>query len=848
MWSLRTHRNSDPALIWLPVAQIAAAFLQGFCCILTPRRPDVFHEGKVVDQQYTVSVASRFTFAWVSGLLEDKVRNKTLNMKDLPSLPFSLRSQTLHAHFEQVRGSRKLWKALVIVHRRPLVVQYVLSLLSCALSFGPQVALYRILRLLEHRPLASREESQAWFWVAGLGLIMVLAFTVDSWLWWMMYSELGVPVHAELSALVFAKSMRCKNVNSSESPTQPQLAQKEMLADEEDDGLKKSRQRIVNLAAVDTKRVADFAAFNFLVPFSIFKLIISCAFLVTLIGWKSLLAGLTVAALVAPINTILAKRYSAAQEQFMKASDKRIATVTEVLQGIRQIKFSATENQWEEKVAEKRSAELDWLWKASCYTSGLISVWILGPLMLSAASLTTYALIHGKLTPSIAFTAMSIFGSLEKSLSSLPDALSRGLEAKISADRIDQYMGASERKFYTSAVDAIAFENAKIAWPAEGGDDERSNRSVGVATDRFILHDLNLRFPSKCLSVIAGRTASGKSLLLASIIGECDILAGEVRVPCSPPLEDRFDLQAIPASWIIDSAIAYVAQNPWIENSNIKDNILFGLPYDRSRYEKVLFACRLETDLSSLPDGDLTEIGANGVTLSGGQRCRVCFARALYSRAGILILDDIFSALDAHTGRHVFEHGLTGELGQNRTRILVTHHVSLCLPRADYYVLLGEGSVQCAGPAEMLTRNESLADIASQLQDAETRKSVAEGEEDLPEDHVARSHKPVAAPNIRPSMSSKGSIPLKFSEEKRTTGSIPLSICATYLRKGKQLPLWVLALIVYSGYTALIFGRVSQLLYHFVKLMLTSLKSPGVSTSGLAPPALRRILHIILPS
>ncbi|MCJ1470897.1 hypothetical protein MMC07_009545 [Pseudocyphellaria aurata] len=807
-WSWGSRGNRNEMSRRLLMIQAAAAFMQGVCCMLVPRRPDVFYQGKVVDLEYTVSIGSQLTFTWVSRLLHGIARKKSLNMDDLPLMPFRMRSHTLHTGFEQFRASLKVWKALVFFHRRPLIVQLVLSLLSCALSFGPQVALYWILKSLEARPLASSQDSQAWFWVAGLGTIMLLASTVDSWVWWMMNAELGVPIYVELAALVFAKSMRCKNVNQSDSPKQAQLGQIESLPNEEADELKKGRQRIVNLAVVDTKRIADFAAFSSLLPQSIFKFTISCAFLVTLIGWESLLAGLAVTALVIPINLFFAKRYSAAQDHLMKASDKRIAALTEVLQGVRQIKFSATEKEWAEDINEKRSAELHWLWKAACYNAGLISVWILVPMMLSAASLITYALIHGNLTASVAFTAISVFGSLETSLSSLPDALSRGFEAKVSADRIDQYMGSSERNVTTSAADAVTFDNAEIAWPVEGSEEERSNRGVCETKDRFVLHHLNLCFPSKGFSVIAGETASGKSLLLASIIGECDVLAGEVRVPYSPPLKDRFDLQATPDNWIIDSAVAYVAQNPWIETADFKDNILFGLPYDHSRYKKVLSACRLEADLLILPDGDRTEIGANGVNLSGGQRWRVCFARALYSRAGILVLDDIFSALDAHTGRYVYEHGLTGELGQNRTRILVTHHVSLCFPRADYCVLLGGGSVEYAGPVEMLTRNKSLIDFGSQLQDTGSGKGVAQKDDDIVEVQVPLPSEPMAPPENEPSALLNTSTPKKFSdEEKRTTGSVPLLIYTTYLTKGKQVPLWILAFIIFLSYAGLVVGR-----------------------------------------
>jgi ABC-type multidrug transport system fused ATPase/permease subunit len=145
--------------------------------------------------------------------------------------------------------------------------------------------------------------------------------------------------------------------------------------------------------------------------------------------------------------------------------------------------------------------------------------------------------------------------------------------------------------------------------------------------------------------------------------------------------------------WIISSSIAYVAQIPWIENASIKDNITFGLPLDDGRYAKVIEACALQKDLEMLDDGDLTDIGANGINLSGGQKWRVSFA------------------VDANVGRHLYEQALTGELGRGRTRVLVTHHVSLTLPKTKYCVLLADGQLEAAGTTEELRRSGKLKSL-----------------------------------------------------------------------------------------------------------------------------------------
>ena len=186
-------------------------------------------------------------------------------------------------------------------------------------------------------------------------------------------------------------------------------------------------------------------------------------------------------------------------------------------------------------------------------------------------------------------------------------------------------------------------------------------------------------------SVIHGASGSGKTLVLSSIIGEANIESGSVYVP---------KILATPTStqWMIPGAIAFVAQTPWLENATIRDNILFGLPHQGRRYQEAIEASALPEDLAIFPDGDMTEVGARGINLSGGQRWRMSLARAFYSRASILILDDIFSAVDTHVGKHILEKGLTGSICHGRTRILATHHTALCFPKASYIVELRDGS------------------------------------------------------------------------------------------------------------------------------------------------------------
>ena len=489
----------------------------------------------------------------------------------------------------------------------------------------------------------------------------------------------------------------------------------------------------------------------------------------------------------------------------MKFRDQKMSVVAECLNGIRQIKFSALERQWQEKIGEKRRLELHTQWRSFRFDVCLICIWIGGPVMLSAVSLTVYALLEGELSASIAFTTLAILGQIESTLAIIPELTTDALDAWVSIKRIEEYLNAPEKVDCTIPSDTVSFEGASIAWPSDSQEGD---------PDRFILRDVNLRFPNKELSVISGKTGSGKSLLLASILGEVDKIAGTIKVPKGPSVIDRFDHKATKGNWIIDGSIAFVAQIPWIENASIKDNILFGLPCNIGRYKKVLSVCALEKDLDMLPDGELTDIGANGINLSGGQRWRISFARALYSRAGILVLDDIFSAVDAHVGRHLFEEALTGELGAGRTRILVTHHVQLCLSRTKYSVLLENGTIAHAGFVADLQRSGSLADFLKlEEEDEKQEESLIIDGEELDGNNLQKVFSRITEASVRiddGAIDTKGKgQPKKFTEDEgRETGSVKLAVYKEYTVTSGGLKIWIPLVCFFIGYMALGLGRV----------------------------------------
>ena len=129
-------------------------------------------------------------------------------------------------------------------------------------------------------------------------------------------------------------------------------------------------------------------------------------------------------------------------------------------------------------------------------------------------------------------------------------------------------------------------------------------------------------------------------------------------------------------------------------------SILFTLPYNADRYAATIEACGLQPDLAILQHGDQTQVGERGVILSGGQKARVCLARAIYSRADTLLLDDVLSAVDSHTAKWILDNALTGLLAARRVLILVSHHVQLCAPRARSVMHLQGGGAAFVGTGD----------------------------------------------------------------------------------------------------------------------------------------------------
>jgi ATP-binding cassette subfamily C (CFTR/MRP) protein 1 len=252
----------------------------------------------------------------------------------------------------------------------------------------------------------------------------------------------------------------------------------------------------------------------------------------------------------------------------------------------------------------------------------------------------------------------------------------------VSIKRINHFMNAEELDPSSVSHDPsetapLVIENGTFSW-----DDDQ------------VLKNINIRLEKNSLSAVVGTVGSGKSSLISAFLGEMEKISGRVNTVGS---------------------IAYVAQQAWIQNASLRDNILFGKSFDKVLYDKVIESCALKPDFEMLPAGDQTEIGEKGINLSGGQKQRVSLARAVYANSDVYFLDDPLSAVDSHVGKHIFEKVLGPEgLLKNKTRVLVTHGITY-LPQTDKIIVLKDGEVSESGTyQELLDKKGAFSEFLLQ--------------------------------------------------------------------------------------------------------------------------------------
>uniref|UniRef100_A0A453QSA7 ABC transporter C family member 13 n=1 Tax=Aegilops tauschii subsp. strangulata TaxID=200361 RepID=A0A453QSA7_AEGTS len=611
---------------------------------------------------------SRMSFWWLNPLMKMGYE-KPLEDKDMPLLGATDRAQNQYLVFMEKLNREKqspshatpsfFW-TIVSCHKRAILVSGFCALLKVlTLSTGPI-----LLKAFINVSLGKGSFKYEGFVLAAVMFVCKFCESLSQRQWYFRTRRLGLQVRSFLSAAIYKKQQKLSNAAK----------------------MKHSSGEIMNYVTVDAYRIGEFPYWFHQTWTTSVQLCIALAILYNAVG-AAMLSSLVVIIITVLCNAPLAKLQHKYQSKLMEAQDVRLKAMTESLVHMKVLKLYAWEAHFKKVIEGLREVEYKWLTAFQLRRAYNSFLFWSSPVLVSAATFLTCYLLKIPLDASNVFTFVATLRLVQDPIRQIPDVIGVVIQAKVAFTRISKFLDAPElngqarKKYYVGIDYPIAMNSCSFSW------DENPSKPT--------LKNINLAVKAGEKVAICGEVGSGKSTLLAAVLGEVPKTEGTIQV-CGK--------------------IAYISQNAWIQTGTVQDNILFGSPMDRERYHNTLARCSLVKDLEMLPYGDCTQIGERGVNLSGGQKQRVQLARALYQNADIYLLDDPFSAVDAHTATSLFNEYVMSALS-DKTVLLVTHQVDF-LPVFDSILLMSDGEVIRSAPyQDLLADCEEFKDLVNAHKD-----------------------------------------------------------------------------------------------------------------------------------
>lgn len=641
----------------------------------------------------------------------------------------------------------------------------------------------------------------------------------------------GGQVRSALISLIFNKAMTISGrAKAGGRPPQEPPAdikpgsdeEKKWYADQMDKqygGKGWSNGRIISLMSTDTNRIDKAAGWFHIVWTSPVALVVTIALLLVNLTYSAL-PGIGLFLLSVPIMGMAVRAMFAKRATINLLTDKRVSLTQEVLHAIRFVKYYAWEMDFLDRIAKIRHQEILTIQILLAIRNAVNAVGMSVPVFASMLAFITFSLSRHPLDPAPIFSSLTLFNQLRMPLMLFPMVIGLVTDALAAVNRIEEFLLAEDQKNdieqVGDAANAVELYKAEFTWErvaAESDDDsapedsdeqpkkkknankeakeakkkkkteksggktlkkeeEKTNPNPDAEVSRielgpFKITDFSLQIGRNEFIAVVGGVGSGKSSLLAALAG---------------------DMRKTSGTAIVGGSKAYCPQNAWIQNATVQENITFGKELDETRFNQVIEACSLRQDLDILAHGRFTEIGERGINLSGGQKQRVSPARAIYSDADIILMDDPLSAVDAHVGRHIMEHALCGLL-KDKCRILATHQLHV-LYHCDRIIIMDDGRIAaCDTFDNLMARNERframMATVDRDQQDGNAEASAA--------DHSAVQKTSNMMENSKDSL---------MQEEEKGLDSVPWSIYYHYFKAAGSilvLPLILALLLVAQG-------------------------------------------------
>ncbi|CAH0748153.1 unnamed protein product [Diatraea saccharalis] len=673
---------------------------------------------------------SKITFFWINVLLWQGYESP-LDEDDLGDLPDDEKSNKYYEKFKSIyysktkgknsdKSYRSIWRCYIQTVWPNFYTAGVMKLLGDMISVVPPLGLAAIIQYVEDPQGQFDKDSDVTIQeFVSNGYVMLVVVSLS-----LMFQALlsqnathlvtleGTRLKTGLQGLLYDKCMRLGPWSSAKTNVEEESP---LLHSPEDNATTPSAL-LTNLMAQDTYNIMScvwICHYLWAIPL---KVAVILYLLYTRLGVSAIIGTTASILLITPLQFYIGKKISDNSKDISKCTDHRISKMTEILQGLNVIKLYVWEDLFNEKILNLREVELKLLNKDSMYWSFLTFTTQVSTILVTVITFIVFYFLDDSkgLTAVNVFAGLALFNQLTIPLLILPVTVLMVIQAMVSTRRIKEFLELPESNNVREEENenlnkpSDVFNDAFIDNTPEGAteeagreddedvedqfsDDENcgtcpnneylirfrnANFTWGTKTDMLLEVD-ELDIPEGRLIMVVGGGSSGKSSLLSAILGEMYLERGDVTYKGRLPM------------W-------YAGQPPWLIEGSVRDNIVMGGPWCQRRYSRVLRAAALRPDLQLLPEGDATKLGSHGAPLSGGQRVRVCIARALYSTARLLVLDEPLGALDAPLARHIVARALIPAVRAGRTVIIATNRLEL-LHYADLVIAMEEGRVSGVG-------------------------------------------------------------------------------------------------------------------------------------------------------
>ncbi|CAJ1950983.1 unnamed protein product [Sphenostylis stenocarpa] len=649
-------------LLWLLHMLLLFCAFQNLGYFVTQSVPKKLSEpllAQEVDAEKTglgrASFLSKLTFSWVNSLLSLGY-SKPLALEDIPSLLSEDEADMAYQNFMHAweslvreRSNKNNTKNLVLrsivrthLKENTLIAFYAL-LRTIAVTVSPLI-LYAFVNYSNSRDTRDTDLMEG-LTIVGFLIVSKVVDSVSQRHCFFNSRKSGLKMRSALMVAVYKKQLKL----SSSART------------------RHSTGEIVNYIAVDAYRMGEFPWWFHITWASTLQLLLSIGILYGVVGVGALL-GLVPLLICGLINVPFAKFLQKCMAQFMISQDERLRATSEILNNIKIIKLQSWDDKFKSLVENLRDKEFIWLSKAQIVKAYGTFLYWMSPTIVSAVVFLGCALFDSApLNAGTIFTVLSTLRNLSEPVRMIPEALSIMIQVKVSFDRLNTILldeelesnDGNRRYINRSSINGVEIQAGNFIWDHE----------AVLPT----LKDVNLEIKWGEKVAVCGPVGAGKSSLLYAVLGEIPKISGSVRF--------------------------------YPKYGTVRDNILFGKPMEKTRYASAIKVCALDKDINDFSHGDLTEIGQRGINMSGGQKQRIQLARAVYNDADIYLLDDPFSAVDAHTAAILFNDCVMTAL-REKTVILVTHQVEF-LSEVDTILVMEGGKVTQSGNYESLLAAET---------------------------------------------------------------------------------------------------------------------------------------------